>query len=189
LLRAVGVAAIVIKGIAIVANLTRVEKAVAALDFSRAFALFGAIPIDFDLANTIAAVTGYSVSVITLFGAALVVDSVAAAFCHLRRRTARSIRTTSCATRAGKGIKLYNNTAARTVAASTVRACTCASVSPGFDLCIRACNRRKNKDYGQAKRGKLATERNTGHGVCATIYYHLICLTVVGRHSDRCPIV
>jgi hypothetical protein len=88
LLRAVGVAAIVIKGIAIVANLTRVEKAVAALDFSRAFALFGAIPIDFDLANTIAAVTGYGISVITFFGAALVVDSVAAALGYLRSRAA-----------------------------------------------------------------------------------------------------
>jgi hypothetical protein len=172
LLRAVGAAAVVIEGVAVVAHLTSIKEAVAALELSCAFALFGAIPVDFDLANTIAAITGYGVAVVTLFSTVLVVDSVAAARSHLRCCTARSIRTTSCPPCTGKGIKLYGNSAACTMAAIPARA-RCASVSPGLDLCIRAGNCRKNKNCGQAKRGDLATEKNNGHGVCIAIYCHL----------------
>jgi hypothetical protein len=144
LLRAVGAAAIAIEGVAVVANLTSVEETVAALDLSRAFALFGAIPVDFDLANTIAAITGYGVSVITLFSAVLVVDTVTAALGHLRRRAARNIRTTSRPSRTDKGRDRDGHTTAPTMAATPDEACTCASVPSSLDLCIRAGSCCKN---------------------------------------------
>jgi hypothetical protein len=75
---AVGAATIVIEGITIVANLARADGAIAANDLSRALPLLGTIPVRFDLANTVAAVSGKSVPVVTFLDAVLVVDSVAA---------------------------------------------------------------------------------------------------------------
>jgi len=79
--RARGIAAVVVEGVAVIANLARADHFVAADDIPGARALpdiQGTVPVGLDLADTIAPVAGQGVPVVTLLDAILIVDPVAA---------------------------------------------------------------------------------------------------------------
>jgi hypothetical protein len=103
--RAVGAAAVVVESVAIVANLARANGAVAANVLSFTFALLGTIPVRFDLANAVAAISGNSVPVVTFLDTVLVVDSVAASLRHLGTAAGIicAVAVVDLAPRAGKG--------------------------------------------------------------------------------------
>jgi hypothetical protein len=161
---AVSAAAVVIEGVAIVANLARANGAVAANDLSCAFALLGTIPVRFDLANAVAAITGNSVSVVTFLDVVLVVDSIAASLRHLGTAAGIicAVAVAYLAPRAGDGGE-GKATTRSTMTGSTDRAamsaCTCACAAlPSFDGCIRAGKACTCKDCGQTEAQDWACE-------------------------------
>jgi hypothetical protein len=156
--RAVGVTAIVVLGVAIVANLARADGAVAANDISRTGAGFGTGPVGFDLANTVAAITGKSVPVVALLDAVLVVDSVAASLghpwfadrgVHRGTRAVGVLATRTARTDGGEseGATYATPAAVAALAASPGRACACTAL-PALYRWIRAGDSRKSENYG-----------------------------------------
>ena len=175
--RAGGIAAIVVDGVAVVANLARADDFVAANDIAGARALRdirGTVPVGFDFADTIAPVAGQGVPVVALLDTTLIVLSVAAGLrkLSLAAHGAGAVADRAAARRAaGRGrshgvddVPTGRSAHARLRSTHTTASCACLALDRR--TVASNCRQRKNhRETGPCQMGYKLTKEHQMAGV------------------------